>query len=74
MTRRKRVDGDMSPAGPRLTEFAPGLFVHDGTKRFFGFRIQRCMTVIRLGDGRLLVHSPNALDAELKTELDRLGP
>jgi hypothetical protein len=32
------------------------------------------MTVIRLGDGRLIVHSPAPLSAELRAELDALGP
>jgi Domain of unknown function (DUF4336) len=31
------------------------------------------MTVIRLGDGRLIVHSPGPLSAELRAELDALG-
>jgi hypothetical protein len=56
-----------------LEELAPGLFVHDGRKRFLGFLIHRCMTVIRLPSGVLWVHSPNALDKGLRAELDRLG-
>lgn len=32
------------------------------------------MTVIRLVDGRLLLHSPLPLDAPLRAELDALGP
>ncbi len=32
------------------------------------------MTVMRLADGSLLLHSPVALDAGLRTELDALGP
>jgi len=32
------------------------------------------MTVIRLGDGRLVLHSPAPLGRELRAELDRLGP
>lgn len=32
------------------------------------------MTVIRLPDGALLVHSPVALDADTRTALDALGP
>jgi len=57
-----------------IHEFCPGLFVHDGWKRFIGFRIQRCMTIVRLDNGDLLVHSPNTLCGELRAELDRLGP
>ncbi|MGH9884857.1 MAG: DUF4336 domain-containing protein, partial [bacterium] len=32
------------------------------------------MTVIRLGDGRLILHSPGPLSSELRAELDALGP
>jgi hypothetical protein len=32
------------------------------------------MTVLKLGDGSLLVHSPLALDESLKREIDALGP
>jgi hypothetical protein len=41
---------------------------------FYGVRIQTRMTVVRLGDGSLFVHSPTALDAATRRELDRLGP
>lgn len=54
-------------------ELAPDLFIHDGWKRFYGFRLHRWMTVVRLSGGRLFVHSPNALDEETRAELDRLG-
>ncbi len=47
-----------------LSEFAPDIFVHDARKRFCGFMIPRCMTVVRLGGDRLLVHSPNTLTPE----------
>jgi hypothetical protein len=39
-----------------------------------GIRIPVRMTVMRLGDGRLVLHSPIALDAGLGAELDALGP
>jgi len=32
------------------------------------------MTVIRLGDGRVLIHSPSPIDAVTKTEIEALGP
>jgi hypothetical protein len=31
------------------------------------------MTVIRIGDGRLILHSPGPIDPELKAEIDALG-
>jgi hypothetical protein len=56
-----------------LSEFAPGVFVHDARKRFLGFMIPRCMTVVRFRDGRLWVHSPNTLTPELSRAIDQLG-
>ena len=56
-----------------LTELFPGLWIHEGTKPFFGMELRRRMTVVRLSDGRLWVHSPNALHADLRADLKRLG-
>jgi hypothetical protein len=57
----------------RLREFAPGLHLAESTIRFYGVRLQTRMSVVRLADTRLFVHSPVALDAALRGELDRLG-
>jgi hypothetical protein len=56
-----------------LQQVCPGIWVHDGWKWFYGFVLHRWMTVIALADNRLVVHSPNRLDAGLRAELDRLG-
>ncbi len=56
-----------------LRELAADLWVTEKPLRFFGLELGSRMTVVRLGDGSLFVHSPVALDAELKEELDRLG-
>lgn len=42
--------------------------------RFFGVETGARMTVVRLADGRLFVHSPIALDAEVRRAVDALGP
>lgn len=42
--------------------------------RWFGAQMGSRMTVMRLADGGLLVHSPVALDAELRAAVDALGP
>jgi hypothetical protein len=39
-----------------------------------GIRIPVRMTVLQLGDGRLVLHSPIAMDRDLRAELDALGP
>jgi hypothetical protein len=55
-------------------ELVPNLYLKESILWFFGARLQTRMTVIRLGDGRLFVHSPTTLDAATRTALDRLGP
>lgn len=42
--------------------------------RFWGVETGSRMTVVRLADGALFVHSPLGLDAALKAEIDALGP
>ena len=63
----------------RLKERAPGLWTADGQadaavpkflrKYDFGTR----MTVVRLSDGGLFLHSPIRLDGGLRAQLDALG-
>lgn len=42
-------------------------------QRFYGLEVGTRMTVIRLADGSLLLHSPVELDAALRRELDAIG-
>jgi hypothetical protein len=53
---------------------AEGLWVVDGPERVAGLRIGTRMTVVRLGDGRLWLHSPVLHDAGLSEALEALGP
>ena len=57
-----------------LRPLAPDLWVAERPQRFLGLEVGTRMTVIRLADGSLLLHSPVALDAGLRRELDALGP
>ena len=50
------------------------LWVVERRQRFLGLEVGTRMTVIRLADGSLLLHSPVALDQELCAALDALGP
>jgi hypothetical protein len=50
------------------------LWVVERPQRFFGLEVGTRMTVIRLADGSLLLHSPVALDVGLRRALDALGP
>lgn len=64
-----------APAGEdMLRRLADGLWVAERPLRFLGLPVGARMTVIRLDDGRLLLHSPLPLDAAMRAELDALGP
>jgi hypothetical protein len=52
---------------------AEDLWVVDRPQSFYGLPVGTRMTVVRLPGGRLLLHSPVALDAELRTRLDAVG-
>ncbi len=57
-----------------LRELAPDLWATERPFRFFGAEIGTRMTVVRLADGSLWLHSPVAPDPELRKALDALGP
>jgi hypothetical protein len=57
-----------------LRELAEDLWVHDARFRVAGLEIGTRMTIIRLPDGGLFLHSPVALDPALSEELESLGP
>jgi len=56
-----------------LRQLAENLWVVERPQSFFGFPVGARMTVIRLGGERLLLHSPVALDAALRAQLDAIG-
>jgi hypothetical protein len=56
-----------------LRALATDLWVAERPQRFYGLEVGTRMTVIRLADGSLLLHSPVALDARLCAELDVIG-
>lgn len=58
----------------RMERLGEGLWVVASPLSFFGLRLGTRMTVVRLRDGSLFVHSPVPLRAELKAEVDALGP
>ena len=57
-----------------LRQLATDLWIADRPQGFYGLEVGTRMTVIRLSDGSLLLHSPVALDPALRGELDALGP
>lgn len=60
-------------AGAPLRQLAENLWVAERPQSFYGLPVGTRMTVIRLESGRLLLHSPVALDRALREQLDSLG-
>jgi hypothetical protein len=59
---------------PALRQLDEDLWIAERPQRFYGLEVGARMTAIRLADRSLLLHSPLALDAALRRELDALGP
>ena len=55
-------------------ELAPNLWIFDRPLSVFGLRVGARMTVIRLDDGSLFLHSPVPPTAETRAALDAWGP
>lgn len=56
-----------------LTPLASDIWTVKRPQRFYGLEVGTRMTVIRLSDGSLLLHSPVSLDPKLRQELDSIG-
>ena len=50
------------------------VWVADAPNRFYGLEFGSRMTVVRLTDGSLFLHSPIAIDRTIKADIDALGP
>lgn len=60
------------PSTP-LYELSKNIWIAERPQRFYGLEVGTRMTVIRLADGSLLLHSPVSLDPGLRRELDSIG-
>jgi hypothetical protein len=67
----RTVAGDPIPRP--LRQLAENLWVAERPQTFYGLPVRARMTVIRLAGERLLLHSPVALDPDLRGQLDSLG-
>jgi hypothetical protein len=56
-----------------MTPFAEGVWVDSGPVRIVGMKLTATMTVLRLGDGELLLHSPLAMTPERRAAVEALG-
>ncbi len=57
-----------------LVRHTDQLFTCAAPLSFMGLRIGTRMTIVKLKDGSLVVHSPVAIDDALRAEVDALGP
>ncbi len=58
-----------------LHQYVPGqVWLAEYPIRYAGARFNARMTVLRLTDGNLLIHSPCAIDTPLRDEIVKLGP
>jgi len=57
-----------------LETLADGVRVVPAPLSFLGLRVGTRMTVLRLSDGSVLLHSPVRVDDETQQEIDRIGP
>jgi hypothetical protein len=72
--RASRVATTMESSTAGLIELTPGgIWVAERKLWFSGVRLRSRMTVLRLADGRLWVHSASEPNRDLCAELDRLG-
>jgi pimeloyl-ACP methyl ester carboxylesterase len=72
--RGDRPDPAFGVSGGVLAPFADGVWLDEAPVRFLGMRLHATMTVIRLTDGSLLLHSPVAMTAERRAAVEALGP
>ena len=64
----------MADSLTKLIEYVPGfIWLKEYPIRFAGCRFNARMSVIRLTDGNLLIHSPCPLDMSIKADIDLLG-
>jgi hypothetical protein len=57
-----------------LSPFAEGVWVDSDPVRILGMRLTAAMTILRLGDGGLLLYSPIAMTRERRAAVEALGP
>jgi len=62
------------PPAPGIEPLADGLWSRTRPLRFFGVETGTRMTLVRLSDGGLFVHSPGPLDAEARAFVTATGP
>lgn len=57
-----------------MRQIGTNIWVHEDSMKMMGTQLGLRMTVIRLADGSVWVHSPTAIDPELQQQVDEIGP
>jgi hypothetical protein len=58
----------------KIDEYIPGkIYIVEYPIRFAGMDLFSRMSIVRLSEGKLWVHSPSQLDTKLKADIDELG-
>lgn len=57
-----------------LLTFAPNIYIKEYPIRYAGCTFSSCMTIAKLSNGRLWIHSPCEITPQLKAEIEALGP
>ena len=71
----RRYGAGMTGTASPLREYVPGqIWLKEYPIHYAGTDFDARMTVVRLGDGRLWIHSPSTIDAETKEAIAALGP
>lgn len=56
-----------------MKEIGEGIWAHENAMSLAGTQLRLRMTIVKLADGGLWVHSPTALSPELMAEIEKLG-
>ena len=57
-----------------LAQLTDNVWVADMPQSFYGLQFGARMTIVRLSDGSLFMHSPITIDDAMKSDIDALGP
>ncbi|MGF1699431.1 DUF4336 domain-containing protein [Photobacterium makurazakiensis] len=57
-----------------MRQIGDDIWVHEDTMKMVGTKLGLRMTIVRLSDGGVWIHSPTAISADLRKMIDDIGP
>lgn len=57
-----------------MQQIGEDIWVHEDTMTLMGSKLRLRMTIVKLADGKIWVHSPTKLNVDLKQQIEALGP